>query len=283
MPDRLINESIRTSEKINSLTWFQEVLFTRLLTAVDDFGRFDARPAILKASLFPLKKDVTEKTIEDSLDKLANIGLVNLYEVGGKPYLCLPTWASHQRVRNKRSKYPEPVICPQPAANCGELPQNATRIQSNPNPIRIQSESNPITPSAPESALPDDIVISDIPFDTFWELYPRKEGKRFAQGAFTTAMIAEKPEVIIAGLKKVIELRWSKMPPEEQRYIPKAEKWLNGMCWQDDVQPYTPKRGKRVDKLPEYYDANPVRKEPVELASPEEVAAMRELLKRGRA
>ena len=96
-------------------------------------------------------------------------------------------------------------------------------------------------------------------------------------------MIAEKPEVIIAGLKKVIELRWSKMPPEEQRYIPKAEKWLNGMCWQDDVQPYTPKRGKRVDKLPEYYNANPVRKESEELASPEEVAAMRELLKRGRA
>ena len=281
MPDRLINESIRTSEKINSLTWFQEVFFTRLITAVDDFGRFDARPAILKASLFPLKKDVTEQTIEDSLDKLAIIGLVNLYEVGGKPYLCLPTWADHQRVRNKRSKYPEPVICQQSAANCGKLPQNAARIQSN--PIQSESNPNPITPSVlPESELPDDIVISDISFDTFWELYPRKEGKRFALGAFTTAMVTEKPEVIIAGLKKVIDLRWSKMPPEEQRYIPKPEKWLKGMCWQDDVQPYTPKHGKRVEELPEYYNANPVRKEPGKLASPEEVAAIRELLERGR-
>ena len=278
MPDRLINESIRTSEKINSLTWFQEVLFTRLLTAVDDFGRFDARPAILKASLFPLKKDVTEKTIEDSLDKLVTIGLVNLYEVGGKPYLCLPTWADHQRVRNKRSKYPEPVICQQSAANCGELPQNAARIQSN--PIRIQSESNPITPSAPESALPDDIVISDIPFNTFWELYPRKEGKRFAQGAFTTAMITEKPEVIIAGLKKVIDLRWSKMPPEEQRYIPKAEKWLKGMCWEDDVQPYRKKRVKKTEELPEYWNADPIRVKEVIPATQEEIARVKAMLKK---
>ena len=283
MPDRLINESIRTSEKINSLTWFQEVLFTRLLTAVDDFGRFDARPAILKASLFPLKKDVTEQTIVDSLDKLAIIGLVNLYEVGGKPYLCLPTWADHQRVRNKRSKYPEPVICQRSAANCGELPQNAARIQSN--PIRIQSESNPnpIQGAGAPAELADFVVenIDEIPFNTFWEMYPRKEGKEYAMKAFSAAMIADiDPETIIAGLRRVIELQWSKLPEEEKCYIPKPEKWIRGKCWEDEVRPYRKKRVKKTEELPEYWNADPVRKKEVIPATPEEIARVKALLKK---
>ena len=283
MPDRLINESIRTSEKINSLTWFQEVLFTRLLTAVDDFGRFDARPAILKASLFPLKKDVTEQTIVDSLDKLAIIGLVNLYEVGGKPYLCLPTWADHQRVRNKRSKYPEPVICQRSAANCGELPQNAARIQSN--PIRIQSESNPnpIQGAGAPAELADFVAenIDEIPFNTFWEMYPRKEGKEYAMKAFSAAMIADiDPETIIAGLRRVIELRWSKLPEEEKCYIPKPEKWIRGKCWEDEVRPYRKKRVKKTEELPEYWNADPVRKKEVIPATPEEIARVKALLKK---
>ena len=283
MPDRLINESIRTSEKINSLTWFQEVLFTRLLTAVDDFGRFDARPAILKASLFPLKKDVTEQTIIDSLDKLAIIGLVNLYEVGGKPYLCLPTWADHQRVRNKRSKYPEPVICQRSAANCGELPQNAARIQSN--PIRIQSESNPnpIQGAGAPAELADFVVenIDEIPFNTFWEMYPRKEGKEYAMKAFSAAMIAGiDPETIIAGLMRVIELQWSKLPEEEECYIPKPEKWIRGKCWEDEVRPYRKKRVKKTEELPEYWNADPVRKKEVIPATPEEIARVKAMLKK---
>ena len=283
MPDRLINESIRTSEKINSLTWFQEVLFTRLLTAVDDFGRFDARPAILKASLFPLKKDVTEKTIEDSLDKLVTIGLVNLYEVGGKPYLCLPTWADHQRVRNKRSKYPEPVICQQSAANCGELPQNAARIQSN--PIRIQSESNPnpIQCAGAPAELADFVVenIDEIPFNTFWEMYPRKEGKEYAMKAFSAAMIAGiDPETIIVGLRRVIELQWSKLPEEEECYIPKPEKWIRGKCWEDEVRPYRKKRVKKTEELPEYWNADPVRVKEVIPATPEEIARVKAMLKK---
>ena len=108
MPNRIIKESIRTSDSINELNWFEECLFYRLIVSCDDFGRFDGRPAIIKGTCFPLKENVTVKTIKDALNKLATAELVNLYTVDGKPYLSLPTWENHQTVRAKKSKYPNP-------------------------------------------------------------------------------------------------------------------------------------------------------------------------------
>ena len=106
MPNRIIKESICRSEEIDSLSWFEEVLFYRLIVVCDDFGRYDGRAKIIKGSCFPLK-DVTEKNINEALDKLSAVGLVRVYETQGRPYLQLVTWANHQRIRNQKSKYPE--------------------------------------------------------------------------------------------------------------------------------------------------------------------------------
>lgn len=108
MPNRIIKESIRTSDSINELSWFEECLFYRLIVSCDDFGRFDGRPAIIKGTCFPLKENVTVKAIRDGLNKLAMAELVNLYKVDGKPYLSLPAWDHHQTRRANKSKYPSP-------------------------------------------------------------------------------------------------------------------------------------------------------------------------------
>lgn len=99
MPNRILKESICRSEEIDSLSWFEEVLFYRLIVICDDFGRYDGRAKIIKGSCFPLK-DVTEKDIDKALDKLSAVGLVRVYETQGRPYLQLVTWADHQRIRN---------------------------------------------------------------------------------------------------------------------------------------------------------------------------------------
>ena len=76
MPNRIIKESICTSDTIDGLSWFEEVFFYRLMVNVDDYGRLDARPAILKARMFPLKTNVSEKTIAETLSKLESAGAV---------------------------------------------------------------------------------------------------------------------------------------------------------------------------------------------------------------
>ena len=107
MPNRIIKESICTSDNIDSLTYFEETCFYRLMVNCDDFGRFDARPKILAARLFPLK-DITPEEMQEALISLVNADLVTVYEVDGKPYLHLNSWERHQQTRATKSKYPSP-------------------------------------------------------------------------------------------------------------------------------------------------------------------------------
>ena len=150
MPNRIIKESICTSDNIDGLSWFEEVLFYRLIVNCDDHGRFDGRVSIIKNRLFPLKENITAKSIEAAICKLVNVRLVALYMFEGKLYLHLPTWDSHQTVRAHKSKYPAPedgvrVIdfngTPMKSSEiiCKQMQADAPVIQSNP----IQSESNP--------------------------------------------------------------------------------------------------------------------------------------------
>ena len=154
MPNRIIRESICTSDSVDRLTWFEEVLFYRLIVNCDDYGRFDGRIAVIKNRLFPLKDHLTNKNVSEAIESLASAGLVVLYEDGGRPFLYLPTWDVYQSVRAKKSKYPDPETNLQ--ANeiiCNQVNANVPVIQSN--PIRIQSESNPDTKSASALFRPD--------------------------------------------------------------------------------------------------------------------------------
>lgn len=107
VPNRILKESICTSETIDQLGAFEEIFFYRLIVNCDDYGLMDARPAILKGRLFPLK-EIRLQQIEDALRKLTSAELVSTYEVDGKPFLLMNTWDKHQQVRAAMSKYPGP-------------------------------------------------------------------------------------------------------------------------------------------------------------------------------
>ena len=105
MPNRIIKESICTSENIDQLTEFQEVFFYRLMVNCDDFGRFDARPKLLSSRLFPLRNISTEIIVE-TLAALQDADLIIVYTVDDHPYLQMKTWGKHQQGRATKSKYP---------------------------------------------------------------------------------------------------------------------------------------------------------------------------------
>lgn len=143
MPNRIIKESICTSDSVDQLTWFEECLFYRLIVNCDDFGRYDGRPAIIKNRLFPLKEELALSDVSIAVQSLVKAELVTMYVVNNRPYLQLNTWDDHQRIRAKRSKYPSPddgVLQTHDSnllPNDSKLPTIAPVIQSYP----IQSES----------------------------------------------------------------------------------------------------------------------------------------------
>lgn len=126
MPDRIVRAGILTSESVNQLSWPAEVFYRRLFNVVDDFGRFDGRPSILRASLYPLKLDsVSERDVAKWLGECQKAALVKVYRVDDKQYLEVSKF--DQRLRAKHSKWPPP---PSSAVTCQHMSSNATESES---------------------------------------------------------------------------------------------------------------------------------------------------------
>lgn len=141
MPNRILKESIKYSDQINGLTWFDEVVFYRLIVTADDYGCCDARVIRLKNELFPLREDITREIISETLHHLETVGLIQCYEVNGLPFLCFPTWEKHQRIRNKHRRFPAPPK--QPQASGGHLTADCCQMSADcPPEVEVEVESN---------------------------------------------------------------------------------------------------------------------------------------------
>lgn len=106
MPSRLIREGILTSERVEQLDFAAEVFYRRLMNKVDDHGLYDARPSILRSSLYPLRVDrVREADIARWIATCEKAGVIALYVHGGKPYLQMldTRWTARSE-----AKFPPP-------------------------------------------------------------------------------------------------------------------------------------------------------------------------------
>lgn len=234
MPNRIIKESICTSDTLDELTWFEEAVFYRLIVNCDDYGRFDGRLAVVKNKLFPLKENITIKSVSDAINKLSTVGLVILYEYEDKPYMQLVTWAKHQQVRAKKSKYPAyDASCCNLISGDIKCPRNP--IQSESNPIQIQSNTR-------------------TGFDEFWAAYPKKKAKGDAEKAWKG--VKTDLSVILSALERQKQsIDWQK---DGGKYIPYPASWLRAKRWEDtDPDPPTPSEPEIHKAPPEWgYDPN---------------------------
>jgi len=192
MPNRFIKDSICTSESLSQLTDFEENLFYKLIVNCDDYGRFDGRPAIIKARCYPLRERLTLKSIEEAISSLARVGCVELYEVDSKPYLHFPAWKFHQQIRSKHSKYPAPgssrehvitddIKCYQPITDAPEYEDEYEyendSFGENP-PGFVADTDEPAKNSGEKPGIPEtEEMDGDKTFERAYSFYPRKEGK----------------------------------------------------------------------------------------------------------
>ena len=69
-------------------------------------------------------------------------------------------------------------------------------------------------------------------FESFWEIYPKKQDKKKAKQKFLKACTNEKEyKAIMDGLRNVLPV-WAK---KDTKYIPMPTTWLNGERWNDEV------------------------------------------------
>lgn len=211
MPSRLLREGILTSERIEQLDAPAEVFYRRLMSKVDDHGLYDARPSILRSSLYPLRVDrVREADITRWIAACEKAGVIALYQHDGKPYLQMldTRWQARSE-----PKYPMPTH------------ENSCKQEKTPVPVFgvgvvVGDVDNP----APVGA--------EL-FDEFWAEYPRKVGKDAARKAFDKRKPSRELLVrMLAAIRlQVQSVAWQK---DGGQFIPHPATWLNEGRWQDE-------------------------------------------------
>lgn len=106
MPTRLIRDGILTSDRVASLSWEAEVFYRRLLSLVDDYGLYDARPSVLRSALYPLQLEkMSECNVQRCLAACETAGLILLFARNGKSFLMVRDFGQSLR---SEPKYPLP-------------------------------------------------------------------------------------------------------------------------------------------------------------------------------
>lgn len=143
MPNRILKETVCTSENIELLSPEAERFFYRLMVQCDDYGRMDARISVLRARCFPLKLDtVLEIHVRAWLNELVEADLIRLYTHEGRPYLRFVTWERHQQIRAKKSKFPAPPTDASEQTGLISDDINGNHLTANVTENPIQSNTN---------------------------------------------------------------------------------------------------------------------------------------------
>lgn len=143
MPQRFLRPGITTSDPWNSVSFGAQSFYIRILTLVDDFGRYDGRVPILHGQCFALRDDVKPQHTAAFRSELQQAGLILVYEADGKEYLQITKW--QERARGDRSKYPEFQRSQESAAErSGTQEKDASlAIASSPSPSPAVKASRP--------------------------------------------------------------------------------------------------------------------------------------------
>lgn len=104
MPNRIIKESICTSDSVAQMTDFEFRLWIGLIVQADDAGRGDARPAIIKGSVFPLRETVTARQVEQALHGLATKGIIEIDDPADPKLFKIINWEQLQPEAGRRTK-----------------------------------------------------------------------------------------------------------------------------------------------------------------------------------
>ena len=218
MPNRIIKESICTSEDIAGLSMGAEILFYHLMVKVDDFGVYFGNEQIIKNTCFPLKSsEIKVKQVESWLNELVKAGLLFAYVAeDGKKYVQFTKWAKHQQIRAKKSKYPLFD------SNCNQLLADDDNSCRNPIQYEIQSISA-------QSA--DEI---ESCFLALWDLYPKKAGKSSVSKKAKVALYKAGFDVVadaIENYKAQIQRE-----NRDMQYVKNGSTFFNG-AWEEFVHP----------------------------------------------
>lgn len=104
---RMISPEFFTSGPVNRLSIPAMVTFAGLWCYLDDYGRGEDDPALVKATVWPRRRSQTDKHVARDLDSIAREGLLCRFVIADVRLIHIPSWNEHQKISHKTpSKLP---------------------------------------------------------------------------------------------------------------------------------------------------------------------------------
>jgi DNA-binding MarR family transcriptional regulator len=214
VPNRILRDGILTSPKIAKLGWPEEVLYRRLMSLVDDYGRYFADASVLRGHAYPRQlSKVSDSDVAKWIRAIEEAGLVRVYPAeDGERYLEIVNFG--QQIRATKSKFPQPM------ANeiiCNQLLANAHLD---------------VSVSVSEFVSDKQAVPAMDNFEAFWKAYPKKKAKDDALKAFNKRKVDKQLlDSMLAAI--AIQARSDDWTKDAGKFIPYPATWLNDGRWQD--------------------------------------------------
>lgn len=124
MPNRYIRDSLNMSKSLGAVSLLAEVLFTHLILAADDYGRYISEPQMLRGLLFSARPNLNAEQVAGALQELERERMIRQYYANERTYLWIVNWSKYQRARAKCSKFPAPNL--DDASICKQMQADAT-------------------------------------------------------------------------------------------------------------------------------------------------------------
>lgn len=234
MPQRFLRPGITNSERWNSVPWPAQSFFIRILTLVDDFGQYDARPAVLWGQCFQIwnttnqNQPIELQQVAQMLQQLAASQLIEIYISDcGKQFLQVSQWQERIRDGCKR-KYPINAKLQQVAASCSVLlpPSSPSPSPPSPTPVPTPTPVSPPKPIVPRQTSTDSLSHLRTRLN---QEYRRPETARWS--CLEEGLLAEvaRRDHVKGEILEIVNYRL-KLPESDLKFFPQSvakllEKW----------------------------------------------------------
>lgn len=245
-------KSYPDSERINSVSEGAEVLYCRLIAQTDDGGCYYADPLMVLAKLFShrMLAGLTAEEVAKRIAELESVGLISIYEAGGKKYLQLVNvYKALRRDVSPQVFFPQPV--PESVTETGRsragCVADSVRQPETGNPTQPETQPNHTQkPAVKDSAFAgltkDDL--SDPSFPDRWCFAQQAKARPVVDASEATRMNVR------AAAAKAVSDKSIKRPVAVFAWIVSGKRWEYLRASHDDIAREMRKQGAAKNRAP---------------------------------
>ena len=211
---RYISTVISIDKHIRRLSDSAALLYTWMIPHAEDNATITSDADELASMVVPNRRGWTVDKIVQVLGEMEREELI-LVQDGVVWFPPVSFYRYQSNIPEDKRRTEQPPANEDFQKKILKVAENSTSLSPSPSPSPTKQMSNKLDE-----------------FDSFWKLYPRREGKGQARRAWAGALGKVDADTILRGLERQAK----SLAAKERQFIKLPSTWLNGECWTDETE-----------------------------------------------